>query len=204
MDYVRWGTRARRLQPLRTPHSLILRGYPSEKVGVKQGDVEFNRIRIKDVEHLRNLVADTKPGTTVELKVLRQGEEKPITLRVKLTERPIEIARGGELPSEEIEDVLGMRLQNLTPDVARELGYEGERGVLVVEVDPEGPAAKAKVQIQPRDLIVAVIRRGKRIDIADLADLREALLGHPKGKPIVFLIKRGKNPLYVAITPEED
>ncbi len=35
---------------------------------------------------------------------------------------------------------LGMSVQNLTPDLAKQFGYEGEEGVLVTSVEPGSPA----------------------------------------------------------------
>jgi serine protease Do len=62
-----------------TPHS------PAEKAGVKSGDVivEFNHKPVTDSRHLRLQVAETAPGTTVTLKVMRDGKEKDLDITVK-------------------------------------------------------------------------------------------------------------------------
>src|SRR5262249_153695 len=55
---------------------------PAEKAGLKSGDVitEFNGTPVTDSRHLRLKVAQTKPGTKVPLKVLRDGSQKTFNI----------------------------------------------------------------------------------------------------------------------------
>ena len=52
---------------------------------------------------------------------------------------------GGPGGPAKVEKGIGITVQNLTEDVAAELGYENEQGVVVSGVDPEGPAAMAGI-----------------------------------------------------------
>ncbi len=47
---------------------------------------------------------------------------------------------------------LGIMIQNLEPELAQSLGVPGQKGILVAEVSPDSPAAKAG--FKPRDIIV--------------------------------------------------
>ncbi len=127
-------------------------GSPADKAGIKSGDIviKFNDTTVEDVQHLRKMVAATRPGTKVTLEVVRDGETKNYTIKV------------GELEGEESEKQvaqdedkdIGMSLQNLTPEFREQLGLKSEKGVLVRSVVPFSLAAKAG--IQPRDLIISV------------------------------------------------
>jgi len=186
----------------------LVKGYPAEKAGVEQGDliIEFNATKIRDHNHLMNLAADTKPGSTVTLKVLRQGAAKPVELKVTLTERPSDEAvalgpaEGSAQESSPLQ--LGMRVQNLTPELAEELGYEGERGVLVVEVEPGQPADEAG--IRRGDLILSVSQGTEKSKTESVDQLRKALAKMDKTKPILFLVQSGDTARYIAVTPKKD
>jgi serine protease Do len=73
---------------------------------------------------------------------------------------------------------LGAAVQDLTPGMARALGLEPSRGVLVADVVPDGPAARAGVQ--RGDVIVAV--DGKAVE--DAGHFRNLVAGTPPGTPL--------------------
>jgi serine protease Do len=76
---------------------------PSAKAGLQRGDVilEYGGEMVKDVNHLRNIVARTKVGKKKDIKVLREGKETVLTL--ELGERPTDqaLAKGGPKEKEE-------------------------------------------------------------------------------------------------------
>jgi serine protease Do len=59
-------------------------GSPAEKAGLKVDDiiVEFNEHQIRGGSQLKNLVAQTKPGTNATLKIYRGGETSEVTITV--------------------------------------------------------------------------------------------------------------------------
>ncbi len=61
------------------PHS------PADRAGLKSGDVivEFNRKPVADSRHLKLQVAETMPGATVPVKIIRDGREKTLSVSVK-------------------------------------------------------------------------------------------------------------------------
>jgi membrane-associated protease RseP (regulator of RpoE activity) len=89
---------------------------------------------------------------------------------------------------------LGLRLEPLTPAVARRLEVSAPAGVVVTRVDAISPAADAG--IRPGDVIVAV-NEGRVDSVGDfrelLADARQA------GEPILLLVHRQSERLFVAI-----
>src|ERR1043166_8650889 len=130
---------------------------PAEKAGIKVGDVilRFNGTPIDDTRHLRNLVAATAPGIKVEIVFLRDGKER--TVKVTLAELQGKQTRTGK--GEEREEGantpdVGLTVEALSADKAKELGYENAEGVLITDVDEGSPAAEA--DLEPNDLITEV------------------------------------------------
>jgi len=178
----------------------VASGGPAERAGIERGDVivEFNGEKIQDGAQLQNKVAMTEPGTEVTLKVIRDGDAKNITL--DLTEKPLEreqrrAAEGGELKSsgDIIGEKLGIDTQTLTPDIARQLGYQGEKGVVVTTVNPGSPAAEAG--LQRGDLIQEINRK----EVASVDDLEEAIRGVESGDTVALLVRRGRNTFFAAV-----
>jgi serine protease Do len=87
-------------------------------------------------------VAHLEPNKKVKLVVLRNGEE--MTLYVTLGERPSEGEVLAQKPTRE--DRLGLTVQEITPELAEQLQLEKPEGVLVANVKPGSPAAKAGLQ----------------------------------------------------------
>ena len=100
----------------------------------------------------------TTPGTTVPLKVLRNGKE--MTLNVKVEELDLE-AENGALsrasnaePGADTGGGFGITLNNITPDIERQMELpRGTKGAVVTDVDPDSPAART---LQPGDVILQV------------------------------------------------
>jgi serine protease Do len=80
----------------------------------------------------------------------------------------------------------------VTPEDAKELGLESSGGLLVAEVDPAGPAAKAG--IRPGDVIQEVNRK----PVSDAAGLRAAARSSGD-RPALVLVNRKGASLYLAM-----
>ncbi len=122
---------------------------PAEKGGIQRRDVvlEFNGKTIRDTSHLMRAVASAGVGTKVEVRVLRKGKE--ILLTVKLDKRTEEALASFDSPRQAIDShvtLSGMRVQNLTPQLARRYGHQVETGVIVVEVEQRSAAARSGIR----------------------------------------------------------
>jgi serine protease Do len=114
---------------------------PAKKAGVRRGDViiEYMGEKVKDVNHLRNLVAATKVGTMAELKVNRDG--KLTTLRVKIGELPAKAIARGPQGGGGTEGEWGFEVTDLSPSMRDHLGLsEGQEGVVVTAVNATSDA----------------------------------------------------------------
>ena len=149
----------------------VIDGSPAEDAGLKAGDVilEFDGRKVQDDRHLRLMAAQTRPGTEVRLRILRDGRET--SLRVKLGEMPQEgglarAGRGGLRRGPQADPLDGVVVDDLTPRNRQMFGIPSHvRGALVVEVDPESPAAQQG--LRPGDVILEINRR--RVTNADEA-----------------------------------
>jgi len=172
--------------------SSVVDGSPAQKAGLQRGDVitEYNGRKIARSEELPRVVAETPIGREVPMTVLRDG--KPVTLTVRIAQleepSPKVAATGGEKP------VLGVSVEPLTPDMARQLGLSESRGILVRGVEDDSPAANAG--LRPGDVIVEVDRH----PVASVNELRQALDKHAKGTPLLVLLHRDGASRYESIT----
>jgi len=136
---------------------------PAENAGLKEGDVivEYNGKKVDDNRHLRLMVAQTPPGTKVTIKVIRDGKEK--TLTATLDELPSEgLAKAGTpggLRRGDVSDPLdGVEVADIDVRARREFNIPNYvKGALVVNIDPDSPAAAAG--LQPGCVIMEINRK---------------------------------------------
>jgi serine protease Do len=174
--------------------SSVTPGSPADRAGVQRGDVvtELDGVAVTDSNNLRNHVARTQPGSTVRLKVLRDGQEHDLT--AKLSE--LNVARSGDhepATGGAEGGAYGLSVQPLTPELAERLGVRGAAGVAVAAVDPSGVAAAAG--IREGDVIEEVNR--KPVRTAD--ELRSALKASGS-RPALVLVNRRGDSLYLTLS----
>ena len=174
--------------------SQISKDSPAAKAGLKVGDViqSFDGRPAESTLRLRNMVADTSPGKKVPVVVVRDGKERTITVEVGvLTGDKEQAAAGSEAGTSA--DKLGLTVQPLTADNARDLGYEGETGVVIGEVKDDSPAATA--ELRPGDLITEINRE----KISSVAEFRAALDKAKDKDSILFLVKSKAGSRFVIV-----
>ncbi|MDZ4849074.1 MAG: Do family serine endopeptidase [Pirellulaceae bacterium] len=131
--------------------SAVAKGGPADKGGLQPGDVVtgFNGEKVVSSSRLRRMVASVAPGTKVKFDILRNG--KPTTIQVVIeeqTDEKLAAMQGGNTMS-----ALGIVVESLTQDVAKELGLAKEDGVLVSEVSRDSPLFGS---VQPGEVIFKV------------------------------------------------
>jgi len=173
------------------------RGGPADKGGIKRGDVivEFDGKKVENSTQLRNMAAQTNPGTPVKIGLLRDG--KKVEATVTLGERP-KTSGGGQAPQEpqaeaQTSQKLGLSVQTLTPDIAEQLGYQKDSGVIVADVSSGSPAEEAG--LQRGDLIKEVNRR----QVRTVQDFEKEIGDIKSGDVAALLVRRGQNTFYTTI-----
>jgi len=174
----------------------VFDGSPAEIAKFEDGDVivEFNGQPIVEVDDLPRRVAETKPGASVDVVVIRNGKRRTlqpkIVVRVNEEEVPTFEARNAP---EGAKPQWGFQAEPITPAVAERLQLDGEaEGLAISEVDPHGPAAQAG--LEKGDQILSVNRK----DVRTLAELDEQL----DGSSALFFIRRGDGTIFVPLEKE--
>src|SRR5262249_12730001 len=171
----------------------VREGSPAAAAGLKSGDVivEYDGRKVARASELPRAVAETPVGKHVTLKVVRDGTPLTLTATVARLEDIREARANGESNSGATS--LGIVAQKLTPRVAEQAGIPSQRGVLVTDVR-DGSRAEA-AGFKAGDVIAEVDHR----PVAEVADLQTALKQHHAGAPIVFLVRRDGEPMWLAV-----
>ncbi|MCK0196327.1 Do family serine endopeptidase [Ancylobacter sp. 6x-1] len=172
-------------------------GTPGEKAGLKAGDVvtAIDGDTVKDAREMSRKIAMKKPGTTVKLDVLRDG--KPTTVSITLEQLPTDVASndrtGDRDDKKETHDVPRLGL-SLAP--AKSVDGAGKEGVVVTQVDPNGPAAERG--LKEGDVILDV--GGKPVSTP--AEVRDGLAQARKDnrKAVLMRVKSEQGTRFVAIS----
>jgi serine protease Do len=173
-------------------------GGPAAEAGIKSGDViiKFDGKDIENSTQLRTLVAQARPGSKVMVTLIRDGKEREV--EVKIGERPTQIGKQTQQPSEsepqeQTYRQLGISVQDLTPDIANQLGYNNERGVLITDVAGGSPADDAG--LQTGDLIKEV----NRVKVISVREFKSIIGRLKRGDSVALLVQRGQNTFFVAV-----
>jgi serine protease Do len=166
---------------------------PADEAGLKQGDVitSYQGAPIEDAVALQRLVTKTTVGSKVALKVLRDGHEKD--LAVKVGELPGEMKMAKAEADDKEYAFAGVAVQDLDRDTAKELGLKGKaQGVVVTSVEPDSGAEKAG--LMPGD----VIREINRQPVKSVKEFEKVSSAVKKGENVLILINRRGASLFLS------
>ena len=174
-------------------------GSPGAEAGLQIGDVitEINGHKVEDAGELQVVIGQQKPGTKVELTVLRDGKSMniPVTLE-ELGKR----SSDDESSSGESHGKMrwGLGIANLTPDMRDQLQVPGEiHGAVVEQVQPGSSADNAG--LQQGDIILEVNRH----KVQSPSDVQQVLANVQKGQDALILVwSNGGNSFRVLHSPE--
>ena len=168
----------------------VIPGSPADNAGIKRGDVivSFDGKPIKESGDLPFIVAATPVGKYVTVEVDRKGHK--ISQRVKTGElkeefEPLSFGESGPL--------LGMVLQQITPELAKNFDLPLKSGILVIEVENNSPAAEAG--FIPGDIIVEIDQRPVR----DLSGFSRKIQEFKNGAIVLFLVDRGGSTIFITL-----
>lgn len=170
----------------------IVPGSPAEKTDIQIGDIitEFNGHPIETSGELPPLVGITPINEEATLKIIRQGDEKTVEIKIGLLPEQDEKPVASKLEHKST-NRLGISVTDLTEE-QRQAMQINKNGVIVKEV---GKGAAQSAGIQRGDLILRI----QDNTISDVADFEKAIKNLPVGKSIAVLIQRDGNPIFLAI-----
>jgi serine protease Do len=166
----------------------VLDGQPAAEAGLLPGDVvtEMDGKPVASGTQLRNYIASRKPGSSVKIKVSRNGSalDMQVNLRER-TDKAMAMFEGGDAESGDL--VIGARLKPLTEEQARELNLQGPAvGLLVTELEDDGLAAQAQLRVGD------VIEEAGGQTLTTVEQFRSILEEQQKaGRGLKMVIRRG-------------
>jgi len=188
------GTNAITLKELGAPNGVVIMGVepgsPAEKAGLKGGDVitSVNGHAVKTGNDLVNPIAQAQIGSKVKIDYVRDRQAKETNAVVEDRTRvfPNSSAKQSDSQNENGAAEFGLRVENLTPDRASRVGLEGQKGVLVVDVDPA--SFGDDLGFARGDVIAEVNRQA----VSSVAEYKAALSKLKPGTNVVFKVLRGQ------------
>ena len=176
----------------------VVAGGPAAQAGLQRGDVvtAVNGEPIEDMNQFRLKISMLAPGTTVQLKILRDGSAKMIP--VKLIEYPNETAqnRGSANSNSGSTALDGVSVDELDSQTLGQLGLpQTTKGVVVTGVAGGSPASTA--DLEQGDVIQEI----DHARITNVADYNRAV-ARAMGHTMLLLINRQGNTRYIAVEPQ--
>lgn len=173
--------------------SEVFKGDPADKAGIKAGDIikEINGKAVKDTHELLLSIAALRVGERINIKAVRDGKE--MSFQVVVSER--KDGKEGVI-TEGAGGYFGIQAQEISREMAKQLGIAKGSGVIVTEVDEGSPADN--VGIQPQDVIMQV----NRVAIKNMKDYMREITKAAASKNVTLLIKRGRSRFFVALRTE--
>jgi serine protease Do len=180
----------------------VAQGSPAHGAGIMRGDIilEFDGKKVADVGVFRNMVAQSRIGDQVGIKLLRR--DKMLATVVNIVELP---ADGSDMTTgvisskqESNENALaGMAATDITRAIMKQLGVENdEKGVVVVKIEPDSPAEEAG--LKKGDIVQEVDRQ----KITNLNEFNKAAAKVGPSDTVLLFVNRGGKKFYVALSPE--
>jgi serine protease Do len=153
---------------------------PASRAGLKPYDVilSFDNREIDSDDTLIKVISGATPGTTARLRVLRDGREQ--MLAIKLAERPgagssaapAQIQNAAAPPGDRARGLLGLNVRDLDAAAFNQFSLPGStRGVLITRVEPMSASFDAELR---RNTVILEINRRPLTSAADYQRVAEA------------------------------
>lgn len=173
-------------------------GSGAAKAGLRAGDIilEYDGRTVHQSADLPPMVGMSKPGSTVPVRILRDG--KPQTVQVTVGETPRDrrgvsnlLASAGAGVSGSA--ALGLSVEAVDADTRKQLGLPSGQGVVISDVT--GPVA-GEADLQPGDVVLMVNQQR----IGNVAEFQAATKDVKAGSTVLLLIRRGDQSRFVGLT----
>ncbi len=175
--------------------SQVYGGSPAEKAGLKVGDavIEIDGVKVTNSQDVVREVLKKKVGQRVNFVILREGKRTEIS--VTTAQMPEKI--GEREPVQPGREWFGLRVSNVTPDIAKQLGLTKTEGVVIVGVEPNSVAQTAG--LKAGDIILEVNRE----KVSNENDYRSVMEKAKPDRGVLVLIDRVGSTFFVTLTEEK-
>ena len=167
---------------------------PASKAGVEVGDiiVKADGKDVKTSQELPRIITSIRPGNKIALTVWRKGAQKELTVTVAemKDDSATQPRRGAPVPKEKAKpNKMGLVLSDLTDEQKKESDVKS--GVAVDDVAPT-----VRGNVQPGDIIIAIVRSGQSTEAKTAAQVNDALSKVEKGASVTLQLRRGEQQFF--------
>jgi len=169
---------------------------PAAEAGIQTEDIiqTINGDPVRSWNSLRTKIGTSSPGTEVDLGIIRNGEKKTVT--VTLGEQPEDMmaaTQERQSPEPNMEKQLGFKVQDLTADIAQELGLEpGQNGVVVAQISRDSKAYRQGLR---RGYVITEVDRQEVENVEDFNSAMGNLIEENKEVALLRVLTRSGSQL---------
>ncbi len=166
----------------------VVKGSPADQAGVLPGDVivKINDKPVGNSGALRNIISQIKPNDKAILTI--QRGDKELTLITTVGVHP-----ESEVCASDMQELLGVLVQEITPEIAEQLNIGNEKGVVVKYVSPNSLAAEVGLR---RGMLILSVNREPVTTAADFYNKVRELSAR---KQILLHVKMGQTYRFMTI-----
>ena len=170
----------------------VVSGGPAEKAGIQRGDVitAFNGKAVEDSHELPAMVAATPVDKEASVTVVRDGKEHLFSAKIVAMEADDNTPGDSKQPAQ---GKWGLQLQDLNPQLAKQLGLKVEQGAVVVGVQPGSPADQGA--IRQGEVIVEVNRE----PVKSVKEVKDAVAKAGDKDTLLLLVEGPRGKHYVVL-----
>ena len=167
----------------------VIEDGPADKAGLKKDDViiKIGDKKVEDTQDVFNIIGFIAPDTEVEFVIIRNGKQKKVEVKVG-SKADSELADTSDLGKK-----FGLSVRTIDEDIADQYKAEEGVGVVVIEVKPGSPAARAGIREG------MVILEVNRIEVSDVGEFNKAIEESEENKKALLLVKTGRYAQYVVL-----
>jgi len=172
----------------------VMKKSAADKGGLKSGDIiiEFNGKKMKNASQLRFAVAETMPGTTVKIKIIRNGKKK--TLSVTIGELPPEGEKAISSSNSKSDLWFGLKVDEISSGYIDKFNLDSdESGIIITYVKPGSKADKGGLRRGD------IIKKINSIPISDYKDFKAFIKKYGNKDSFLLIIKRQGRLFYLTI-----
>jgi serine protease Do len=175
--------------------SQVYSGSPAEKADLRPGDVviEVDGVKVINSQDVVREVLKKQVGQKVNFVIFREGKRTEVSLTT--AQMPEKIGERG--PVKPAREWFGLRVSNVTPDIAKQLGLTKTEGVVILGVEPNSVAQRAGLKAGD---IISEINRQK---VVNENDYRSVMERTKPDQDVLFLIDREGSTFFVTLTEEK-
>ncbi len=174
----------------------VFEGDPASKAGIQPGDV-IVRVDDKPVDTpstLARVIASLIPGKQSSVEIIRDGQKKRLT--IELAERKEEAIQAALPPRPE--SVLGLTVQDLTPELAERFKIKEDKGVVITKI--ESGSASESEGLKEGDLLKEINRE----KILSTEDFKRVASNLKKNEAVLLRVTRENRAFFIVLKPQAE